>query len=185
MKLCATSSYSFEHLLCRKKQQKEVMKLRDLELDMLGEDLQNINKVQIVDPWTCDIILSFLEAHTSPSRCIDFSSYIKSLYSIILVLITVFLQNKQDNSMPYPPHQTNFQPSHSHSRNSSINTIRTAASPFDPLSAALATAQAHYTLTNQSSLEAHNNACDSLPGGNTRTVLHASPFPMTFGLFTD
>jgi glutamate-1-semialdehyde 2,1-aminomutase len=54
-------------------------------------------------------------------------------------------------------------------------------SSLDPLSAALASAQARYTVANPNSLEAHTWACQDFPGGNTRTVLHSSPFPITFG----
>ncbi len=45
---------------------------------------------------------------------------------------------------------------------------------------ALAEAHAEYTLLNPSSLQAHQLARKNLPGGNTRTVLHANPFPITF-----
>jgi hypothetical protein len=74
-------------------------------------------------------------------------------------------------------------PLHSISRSGSISTVKTPASPYDPLSSALAAAQARYTIANPESLKAHNDACQDLPGGNTRTVLHSSPFPMTFGMY--
>ena len=45
---------------------------------------------------------------------------------------------------------------------------------------ALDVAHSEFTLRNPSSLEAFQEACANLPGGNTRTVLHASPFPLTF-----
>ena len=45
---------------------------------------------------------------------------------------------------------------------------------------ALAKAQSIYTHLNPSSLQAHQSACQHQPGGNTRTVLHANPFPITF-----
>ncbi|KAH7357283.1 putative acetylornithine aminotransferase [Rhexocercosporidium sp. MPI-PUGE-AT-0058] len=54
------------------------------------------------------------------------------------------------------------------------------ASPVEALLAALGTAQQEYSLSNPESLKAHNEACSDFPGGNTRTVLHASPFPITF-----
>lgn len=57
------------------------------------------------------------------------------------------------------------------------------ASPCDQLSAALSTAQSRYAISNARSLETHNEACHDFPGGNTRTVLHASPFPITFGQY--
>lgn len=71
-----------------------------------------------------------------------------------------------------------------HSRSGSIpadQSPRSPASPYDPLSSALSTAQARYTIANAQSLKAHNEACHDFPGGNTRTVLHSSPFPITFG----
>lgn len=69
----------------------------------------------------------------------------------------------------------------SHSRPLAIQTpLREPASPSNPLEASLATTQANYTLRNPLSLRAHNDACHHLPGGNTRTVLHSSPFPLTF-----
>ena len=45
---------------------------------------------------------------------------------------------------------------------------------------ALAEAHKAYTARNSASLQAYTSSCNHLPGGNTRTVLHASPFPMTF-----
>jgi len=63
----------------------------------------------------------------------------------------------------------------------SIKSPQSPASPFDPLAAALSSVQARYTLSNPQSLKAHNEACQDFPGGNTRTVLHSSPFPVTFG----
>ena len=45
---------------------------------------------------------------------------------------------------------------------------------------ALVEAHSVYTRLNQSSLKAHEAARQYQPGGNTRTVLHADPFPLTF-----
>ena len=45
---------------------------------------------------------------------------------------------------------------------------------------ALAKAHSSYTHLNPISLQAHQSACQHQPGGNTRTVLHANPFPITF-----
>lgn len=45
---------------------------------------------------------------------------------------------------------------------------------------ALAKARHTYTDLNPSSLQVHQSACQHQPGGNTRTVLHANPFPVTF-----
>ena len=44
---------------------------------------------------------------------------------------------------------------------------------------ALATAYADFTTRNPRSMKAYEDSCANLPGGNTRTVLHASPFPIT------
>lgn len=44
----------------------------------------------------------------------------------------------------------------------------------------LAKAHSTYTLLNPSSLQAYQSARQHQPGGNTRTVLHANPFPITF-----
>ena len=49
-----------------------------------------------------------------------------------------------------------------------------------PSQDALAEAHSTYTQLNPSSLQAHQSACQYQPGGNTRTVLHANPFPITF-----
>lgn len=77
-----------------------------------------------------------------------------------------------------PPHvNTSIK---THARSGSLSSIKSPASPFDPLYAALSSAQSRYTLSNPKSLKAHNEACQDFPGGNTRTVLHASPFPLTF-----
>ena len=45
---------------------------------------------------------------------------------------------------------------------------------------ALAKEHSSYTQLNPISLQAHESACQYQPGGNTRTVLHANPFPITF-----
>ena len=45
---------------------------------------------------------------------------------------------------------------------------------------ALQRAHSDYIARNPISRKAHRQACDYLPGGNTRTVLHAEPFPLTF-----
>ena len=47
------------------------------------------------------------------------------------------------------------------------------------LDSALAYAQKSYTNANPQSKKSHDDACQYLPGGNTRTVLHTSPFPLT------
>src|SRR5262249_41383408 len=44
---------------------------------------------------------------------------------------------------------------------------------------AAAEAEARYTAANPKSAERHRRAAESMPGGNTRTVLHYSPFPLT------
>ena len=48
------------------------------------------------------------------------------------------------------------------------------------LASAVAAAVAQYTAHNPKSAAAHAEACKHLPGGNTRTVLHTPPFPLTF-----
>ena len=49
---------------------------------------------------------------------------------------------------------------------------------IDP-AAALADAFARYTASNSESLKRYEQACEVFPGGNTRTVLFYSPFPLT------
>lgn len=44
---------------------------------------------------------------------------------------------------------------------------------------ALAAAQARFIASNPLSKKQHDLATASLPGGNTRTLLHTSPFPLT------
>ena len=51
--------------------------------------------------------------------------------------------------------------------------------PNTDLPAAVAEAEARYVAANPKSAERHKRATDSMPGGNTRTVLHYSPFPLT------
>ena len=41
-------------------------------------------------------------------------------------------------------------------------------------------AQQQYTKNNSQSKKSYDEACQYLPGGNTRTVLHTTPFPLTF-----
>lgn len=47
------------------------------------------------------------------------------------------------------------------------------------LKAALRQAHEEYTQTHPKSHKNHEEACKYMPGGNTRTVLHTSPFPLT------
>jgi hypothetical protein len=42
----------------------------------------------------------------------------------------------------------------------------------------LAAARAKFVQRNPRSLELHQKAIESLPGGNTRTLLHTAPFPL-------
>jgi len=48
------------------------------------------------------------------------------------------------------------------------------------LEAALAEAEARYIAANPKSKQRHETAKSAMPGGNTRTVLHYSPFPLTW-----
>ncbi|KIW00475.1 uncharacterized protein PV09_07998 [Verruconis gallopava] len=50
----------------------------------------------------------------------------------------------------------------------------------DYLSKALQHAHDAYIAANPLSLQAHQDSANHLPGGNTRTVLYAEPFPLTF-----
>lgn len=52
--------------------------------------------------------------------------------------------------------------------------------PAEPVQQALATSHAAFSDRNPASYQAYLSACKNLPGGNTRTVLHAAPFPITF-----
>ncbi|MCJ1399225.1 hypothetical protein MMC11_002427 [Xylographa trunciseda] len=48
------------------------------------------------------------------------------------------------------------------------------------LEAAVAKARTQYILSNPKSSQAYSESCQYMPGGNTRTVLHARPFPLIF-----
>jgi glutamate-1-semialdehyde 2,1-aminomutase len=48
------------------------------------------------------------------------------------------------------------------------------------LDSALAEAETRYTEANPKSAGRHAGARAAMPGGNTRTVLHFSPFPLTW-----
>jgi len=52
--------------------------------------------------------------------------------------------------------------------------------PNTDLSAAVAEAEARYVAANPQSAARFERATEAMPGGNTRTVLHYSPFPLTF-----
>ncbi|KAI9760756.1 MAG: hypothetical protein M4579_001494 [Chaenotheca gracillima] len=54
------------------------------------------------------------------------------------------------------------------------------ASKTDPLESALTRSHLDYTVRNPKSLQLYNESVSHLPGGNTRTVLHAAPFPLTY-----
>jgi glutamate-1-semialdehyde 2,1-aminomutase len=47
------------------------------------------------------------------------------------------------------------------------------------LQSALAEARQAYIAANPKSLDRHRQACEAMPGGNTRSVLHHAPFPLT------
>jgi len=51
--------------------------------------------------------------------------------------------------------------------------------PNTDLAAAAAEAEARYVAANPKSVARHRRATEFMPGGNTRTVLHYSPFPLT------
>src|SRR6266550_872490 len=53
-----------------------------------------------------------------------------------------------------------------------------AAANID-LRAALAEAEELYRATNPKSLAQHRQACEAMPGGNTRSAIHVDPFPLT------
>lgn len=65
-------------------------------------------------------------------------------------------------------------------RTDSEKLLPSAGSSDDPLLAALTAVQEEYIASNAQSHKAHEEACHDFPGGNTRTVLHASPFPLTY-----
>src|SRR5260370_5404777 len=47
------------------------------------------------------------------------------------------------------------------------------------LQSALAEVRQAYIAANPKSFARHQQACESMPGGNTRTTLHNAPFPLT------
>ncbi|KAI9847379.1 MAG: hypothetical protein M1837_002567 [Sclerophora amabilis] len=55
-----------------------------------------------------------------------------------------------------------------------------ATATADSLHSALTTAHLDFTIRNPQSLKTYNDSVSHFPGGNTRTVLHAAPFPLTF-----
>ena len=71
--------------------------------------------------------------------------------------------------------------SHPHSVSSIYASPKTHPEPYcQSLEEAISEAHNSYIQRNPSSLAAHNESCNYMPGGNTRTVLHAAPFPLTF-----
>jgi glutamate-1-semialdehyde 2,1-aminomutase len=68
----------------------------------------------------------------------------------------------------------------SHRRNNTEITMGSISDTSQSLTAAVEEAQERYTRANALSKEAYDEACHYLPGGNTRTVLHTTPFPLTF-----
>jgi glutamate-1-semialdehyde 2,1-aminomutase len=54
----------------------------------------------------------------------------------------------------------------------------TTTTTTDDIQAAYAVAEARYVAANPRSLAAHETATASLPGGNTRSVLHWAPYPL-------
>ena len=64
-----------------------------------------------------------------------------------------------------------------------MSAVPSAAKPCEPASGSLESLIAHerdlYTRNNPNSLALYRKAQAALPGGNTRTVLHYSPFPIT------
>lgn len=62
------------------------------------------------------------------------------------------------------------------STTSNSDDLKMTAAAQDALTQAHATYREH----NLISLQAYESSCKHLPGGNTRTVLHAMPFPLTF-----
>lgn len=64
--------------------------------------------------------------------------------------------------------------------NSSSNMVASVEPVSDPKAAAvLQAAKARFLERNPKSLQIHQDASRSMPGGNTRTVLHTAPFPVS------
>src|SRR5215472_15289099 len=65
---------------------------------------------------------------------------------------------------------------------SSPNRVRmdTTLQPVETIAAELAAVAAQYTARHPMSAERHVYAKHHFPGGNTRSVLHYSPFPLTW-----
>lgn len=61
----------------------------------------------------------------------------------------------------------------------SIDAAKLPATNTSSITSALAAAQEAYTTAHPRSRKSHQDACKYMPGGNTRTVLHTSPFPLT------
>ncbi|KAK5098313.1 hypothetical protein LTS08_006446 [Lithohypha guttulata] len=61
----------------------------------------------------------------------------------------------------------------------SIDAAELPATNTSSITSALAAAQEAYTTAHPRSRKSHQDACKYMPGGNTRTVLHTSPFPLT------
>lgn len=61
----------------------------------------------------------------------------------------------------------------------SIEPARSSIALSSNLNQSLETAKQNYTERHARSRKSHEEACLYMPGGNTRTVLHTQPFPLT------
>src|SRR5476651_2105576 len=75
--------------------------------------------------------------------------------------------------------QCRMKPSHKHVCSRRWWAVRLSMRQSE-LASALAEVESHYAARHPLSERRHASAARHLPGGNTRTVLHFSPFPLTF-----
>jgi glutamate-1-semialdehyde 2,1-aminomutase len=62
---------------------------------------------------------------------------------------------------------------------SAAEIAKVSVAPHADLAIALAAATARFVERNLISFRLHEDATKSLPGGNTRTLLHTTPFPIS------
>jgi 4-aminobutyrate aminotransferase-like enzyme len=85
-----------------------------------------------------------------------------------------------NNNVTVPQQQEQLQQGASSTADVNLEPFKSASSSKEEAAAqkALAAAEARFVANNPISKKLHDLAVGSLPGGNTRTLLHTSPFPL-------
>lgn len=97
----------------------------------------------------------------------------------LLSMSIIYISINQSNMAPIAISDVKDTITDIKSKATQVSVTSVGSSYDEELNTALAAAQARYEARNPASKAQHEIAVKSLPGGNTRTLLHTSPFPLS------